>query len=139
MIDVPKKITVLLTDDLHERLVISGVRRGLKLQGLMVEAAEALLSGATAPSSPPIFGVSDHPGKGGLPEGGSGVQQIHVKTQREAEPILREIREEFGKGRVDYGRIEAIVREEADRVVERFNRVVAESARKLIQEFRKKA
>lgn len=40
MADDRKKITVFLDCDLHERMVLAGLRRHKKLQGAMVEAAE---------------------------------------------------------------------------------------------------
>lgn len=41
-----KKVTVLLPDPLHERLVLFGLRRHKKLQGMLVEAAELFLRNA---------------------------------------------------------------------------------------------
>jgi len=43
--DGRKKITVFLDDALHERLVLAGLRCGVKLQGALVEGAEAWLAG----------------------------------------------------------------------------------------------
>ncbi len=61
---MPKKITVNLPDDLHERLVMTGVRSGQKLQGLMVEAAERLLSGVSTTPKKDV----EKPEIGHLPE-----------------------------------------------------------------------
>ena len=82
MIDVPKKITVFLEPDLHERLVLFALRRGKKLQGTMVEAAERLLSSET----------SEMPRSPGYPtEDIKEMQRLQLKTRELAVVLSRAV------------------------------------------------